>query len=80
MVYDSGDAFVVYFDPSSGRTHLISQVAHWLLEELATAPRSAEQIKSLIVSQTESLSELEAEELIPKMIRELESLDLIEEI
>jgi hypothetical protein len=80
ITYDADDGFVVYFDPDSGRTHLISEVAIWLMAELGTRPLTTEQLESRIVSQVESVTVQETEELAAALIKELQSFDLIEAI
>jgi len=48
LTYDADDGFVVYFDVESGRTHLLSEIAAWLLAELAVNPLSTEQLRSVL--------------------------------
>ena len=78
MTYEADDSFVVYFDPASGRTHLINEVAAWLLAELASTPLTEEQLQSLVMSQVESVTDPEVEKMVDTLIQELQSFDLIE--
>ena len=78
MTYDTSDGFVVYFDTGSGTTHLINEVAAWLLAELAARPLSTEQLQDRVVDQMESVSAPEIEKLVATLIQELQSFDLIE--
>ncbi len=78
QTYDSGDGLVVYFDPASGRTHLINEVADWLLAELAINSLTTEQILSHFMSHSLEITGSEAEELVTAQIRALQSFDLIE--
>ena len=76
--YDSGEGLVVYFDSASGRTHLINEVADWLLAELAANPLSTEQLLSRFMSYAKGITCSEAEQLLKAQIRTLQSFDLIE--
>ncbi len=78
QTYDSGDGSVVYFDPASGRTHLINEVADWLLAELAANPLTTEQLLSCFMSHSKGITGSEAEKLVNAQIRTLQSFDLIE--
>jgi hypothetical protein len=78
QTYDSGNCSVVYFDPASGRTHLINEVADWLLAELAANPLTTEQILSRFMSHSKGITSSEAEKLVKDQIRTLQSFDLIE--
>jgi len=78
QTYDSGEGLVVYFDSASGRTHLINEVADWLLAELAANPLSTEQLLSRFMSYAKGITCSEAEQLLKAQIRTLQSFDLIE--
>ena len=78
QTYDSGDGSVVYFDPASGKTHLINEVADWLLTELIAKPLTMEQLLALFLSLSNGISDSEAEELLQSQILTLQSFDLIE--
>ena len=78
LTYDAGDGFIVYFAVESGRTHLLSEVAAWLLAELAVNPLSTEQLQERVVDRVESVSEAEVEKLVEALLLELQSFDLVE--
>ena len=78
--YDTGDGFIVYFDPASGNTHLISDVAAYLLAELTIGPLSTEQIQVCLAAKGVSASAADETNHISAMIQELQSFDLIEPI
>lgn len=80
IIYDPDEGIVVYFDPESGRTHLINEVGAWILSELTKNALTAEQLHSLFMSQLENISNQEAQNLLIEQIRELQSFDLIEAI
>ena len=78
QTYDSGNCSVVYFDHASGRTHLINEVADWLLAELTTNPLTTEELLNRFMSHSKGITVSEAEELVKAQIRALQSFDLIE--
>lgn len=79
QTYDSGEGSVVYFDPASGKTHLINEVADWLLTELAANPLSTGQLLSRFMSRSTGITDSEAVKLLQAQILTLQSFDLIEE-
>jgi hypothetical protein len=76
--YDSGDPLVVYFDPASGKTLLISEVAAFLLEKLQAGPRSTGELTDLVAQNLESAGDQGLLDTIEKLLCELESSDLVE--
>ena len=78
LTYDANDSFVVYFDTASGRTHMINEVAAWLMSELVAAPLTEEELKNRVMTQVEGISSLEAQKMLSMLIVELQSFDLIE--
>ncbi len=78
MTYDAGEGLVVYFDPGSGTTHLVNEVAAWLLGELAASSLTTVQLRDRVAGQVENVSEPEVEKLVDTLIQELQSFDLIE--
>ena len=80
MTYDAGDGFIVYFDTGSGKTHLINEIAAWLLAELDTVPLSIEQLQECVLDRVESVPGPEVEDLMAALVQELQSFDLIEAI
>lgn len=76
--YDTGNSHVVYFDPASGSTYMISEVAAWVLSELASNPLTTEELINCFMVQAEEISDAEAKILVEAQISELQSFDLIE--
>jgi hypothetical protein len=74
--YDRGEDSVVYYDPVSGGTHLISEFAAYLIQQIADTPLSTEHI-------IEGLPDIAAENLpalsasIPEILSQLTDLDII---
>jgi PqqD family protein of HPr-rel-A system len=76
--YDTGNSHVVYFDSASGSTYMISEVAAWLLSELAASPLTKKELINRFMSRAEDISGDEAMTLVEAQISELQSYDLIE--
>ena len=76
--YDTGNSHVVYFDPASGSTYMISEVAAWLLSEVATNTLTTEELINRFISQAEGINGAEAKILVEAQINELQFFDLIQ--
>jgi PqqD family protein of HPr-rel-A system len=79
-IYDSGDPLVVYFDPASGKTCLLNAVAAFLLEQLKAGPRSTSALSALLKENMEHPDDTDFEGATEKLLRELESFDLVETV
>ena len=76
--YDCGDPLVVYFDPASGNTLLISEVAAFLLERLQAGPLSTSALAELVAQNLESAGDEDLTDTIESLLQNLESSDLVE--
>ena len=80
--YDAGESSVIYFDPRSGDTHLISDFAAHLVHELSDAPADTPSLVERVTRQVETDTE-EPEEstdlagAIESILQELLSLDIL---
>ena len=77
--YDRGENTVVYFDPASGDTHLISDFAAYLVRSLATTCRSLDiaEIIELASGDIEPEDLVELRNAIPGILNELVDLDIV---
>ena len=77
--YECGEDAIVYFDPASGDTHLISDFAAHLLQQLAhaSAPLNIEQIIALVAEDVEPEDLPEFSQAIPGLLNELVDLDIV---
>lgn len=78
LIFDRDEGAVVFFDPASGNTHLISDFALEILRILSVSPLSPEAIKKECADQMVDLDSDEQNHLIDGMLHELHTLDLIE--
>ena len=79
LFYDPGENTVVYFDPASGDTHLVSQFAAHLIRCLASAnrPLDTDQIAELIRPEIEQDDQSSLTQTISDILDELTVLDIV---
>lgn len=77
--YDRHESMVVYFNPASGDTHLISEFAACLIQRIADQkrPLDNEEITALITADIEPGGLPELTQVIPDILSELTALDII---
>jgi PqqD family protein of HPr-rel-A system len=80
--YDAGESSVIYFDPHSGDTHLLSDFAAHLIREIAEAPMSTPELIERVAGQVDSDPENQEENVdlpgaIESVLSELLSLDIL---
>ena len=78
--YNSGESTTVYFDPASGDTHLISNFAAYLLQQLALQPMGLDQLIDLISPDIDPQDLPELSQTLPALIEELMALDVITQL
>ncbi len=77
-IYDPGEETVVYFDPGSGNTHLISRFAAYLLELIGQESPSTREIARRATSAMESDDVEALDEAISSALQQLAQLDIIQ--
>jgi len=77
--YDCDEDMVVYFDPASGDTHLISDFAAYLIQRIAGRDRPVEneELIKLITGDIEPAELSELAQAIPGILSELATLDIV---
>lgn len=77
--YDCEENLVVYFDSASGDTHLISDFAAYLLQQIAGKghPLNEEEIIDLVTADIEPADLFELTKAIPDILGELAALDIV---
>lgn len=76
-IYDNAERSVVYYEPRSGDTHLLSEFAAFLIRELATGDKTTDELLQCLAPLTD---ETDAEQLaasIEAALAELVSLDIL---
>lgn len=76
--YDAGENAVVYFDPGSGDTHLLSDFAAYLLEQFRNEALSIAQLAAAAESKVESIDTLDLETAITDVLEELVALEILQ--
>jgi hypothetical protein len=79
QLYDCGESMVVYFDPASGDTHLISDFAAYLIQQIAgqARPLKYEEILELITADIEPADLSELTPAIHNILSELADLQIV---
>ena len=77
--YDCNEDTTVYFHPASGNTHLLSNFAAYLLQQLAQQqPLGLDQLITKISPDIDSQDLPELSRALPEILGELVALDVIE--
>ena len=78
--FDAGEGMVVYFDPASGDTHLVSDFAAYLIQQFADQPMDIEELINRISPDIDSGDLLEMTEATPDVLAELVTLDVLKRV
>ena len=78
--YDPGEDMVVYFDPASGDTHLISHFAAYLIQQFTGQPMGIEALIKQISPDIDPVDLLEMTEATPDVLAELVTLDVLKRV
>jgi hypothetical protein len=76
--YDAGESTVVYFDLASGDTHLISDFAAYLIQQLTAQPLGIEALVNQISPDINPDDLPEVTQATPGVLEELVALDILE--
>lgn len=79
LFYACGESMTVYFNPTSGDTHLVSDFAAYLIEQIAQQdhPVDQEEIIQLISADIQPADLAELSGAVPGILGELASLDIV---
>jgi PqqD family protein of HPr-rel-A system len=75
--YDPDEGMVVYFDPASGDTHLISDFAAYLIQQFTDQPMGIEALIKQISPDIDPGDLLELTQATPNVLEELVTLDIL---
>ena len=78
-VYDANEDRVVYYDPASGDTHLLSDFAAYIVTQFSDRSMSTEELVKKIKPQTESADIDELEDAVLSVLNELVALDIVQQ-
>jgi PqqD family protein of HPr-rel-A system len=76
-LYDAHENTVVYFDASSGDTHLLSDFAGFVMQQLTTQPLSTEELVNRIAPSIDPEEVPDLEEMVSGVLEELVTLDIL---
>ena len=80
LFYEPEDGMVIYFDPASGDTHLVSEYAAYLIRQFADQPQPMD-IDTLINHISPDIDPddlLELTQATPDVLAELVALDILQ--
>jgi PqqD family protein of HPr-rel-A system len=75
--YDPNESTVVYFDSHSGDTHLLSDFAAYLMQQIGDQPVTTEELVHKVSPRIESADISELRETISGVLEELVALDIL---
>ena len=78
--YDPGEGMVVYFDPASGDTHLISDFAAYLVRQFTGQPMDMGTLIDQISPDIDPGDLFELTQATPAVLAELVSLDILQRL
>ncbi len=78
--YDCGEPGVVYFDPSTGDTHLLSAFAAFLIQKIADNPGGTDAIIESISPELDPTDLAASTDALPGLLDELVSLEILERV
>ena len=76
--YDAGEGQVVYFDPYSGDTHLLSDFAAFVVQQFEDRPLGTEQLVGKIQPRVDTSDLAELAATVRTMVEELSALDILQ--
>ncbi len=78
-LYDAGEDTVVYFDPYSGDTHLLSDFAGYVMQQFDNRPLSTEDLVLRLSRAIDSADIPDLEEALTSVLEELVLLDILKQ-
>lgn len=77
LLYDAHESTVVYFDAHSGDTHLLSDFAGFVMQQLGDQPLTTEELVKQIAPSIDPEEIPDLEEMVTGVLEELVSLDIL---
>ena len=79
-LYDANENTEVYFDSHSGDTHLLSDFAGFIMQQLNDQPLTTEELVSKISPEIEAADITELSEGVIGVLEELVTLDILTQV
>lgn len=76
-LYDTNESTVVYFDSYSGDTHLLSDFAGFVMQQLSNQPLTTEEVVNQISLSIDSEEIPDLEDAVTGVLEELALLDIL---
>ena len=78
QLYDANESTVVYFDSYSGDTHLLSDFAGFVMEQLGNQPLTTEELVARVSHSVDPEELPELEQALTGVLEELVLLDILQ--
>lgn len=75
--YDAGEGMVVYFDPATGDTHLLSDFAAHIINQFDQEPIATEELVAKVAPDVDHSDIRELGEMVSGVLEELGRLDIV---
>ena len=75
--YEANESTVVYFDTLSGDTHLLSDFAAYIMQQIGDQPLTTAELMNRVSSGIDALDVADVNEAISSVLEELASLELL---
>ena len=79
LFYDPGETTVIYYDPSSGDTHLLSAYAAQVLQEFLIEPLSMAALTARLAPMVEAGQHTGLQEVLEGILSELVAMDILKQ-
>ena len=76
--FEDEEGLVVYFNQGSGSTHLVTEIAAFILQLLAERPFSTDELLQRMASEAGDITEQELRETVQELLEDLQASELIE--
>ena len=76
-LYDADESTVVYFDSHSGDTHLLSDFAGYIMQQLTNQPMTTEELVNQLSPSFEPDDASDLNEVVIGVLEELVTLDIL---
>lgn len=76
--FEDGGEFLVFYNTGSGSTHLINELAAFVLDCLSDGPRSTDDLLSLMAEQLTDTPAEDLQSALSKVLEELSYFELVE--
>ena len=78
--YDANEGSVVYYDPSSGDTHLLNDFAAFVVQQFSTQPLALDELVAGLSDHVEAEDIPALAQTVSSVLEELTALDILQRV